>query len=101
MRHRQDGPDEGPVTRQDADDAEHRAQQARAAAAEAARSAAGSLERSARFHERLAQIEDETLRQGVGNADVVRKSVAFHRESAEVDHKLAALKRKEAEAGDR
>lgn len=102
LRQRQDGPDEGrPVTRQDVEDAEHRAEHARQAAAAAARSAAGSLETSARLHERLAEVEDEALQQGVGNADVMRESASFHRESAETDHKLAALKREEAEADDR
>ncbi|BBX41553.1 hypothetical protein [Mycobacterium simiae] len=102
LRRRPDGPDEGrPVTRQDVEDAEHRAEQARRAAAAAARSAAGSLETSARLHERLAAVEDETIQQGVGNADVMRESACFHRQSAAADHKLAELKRQEAEADDR
>jgi hypothetical protein len=87
-----------PVTQDDVEQAERRVEQARVGAAHAAHSAARSLDESARLHEEVAQIEDKTIEQGASRADVHGASVAFHRRSAELDHKLAVDKRKEAEA---
>ena len=94
LRHR---PEES-VTQDDVEEAERSAEEARLGAAQAAHSAARSLEDTARLHERVAGVEENTVRQGASRADVHEESVAFHRNSADNDRKLAETKRTEATA---
>ena len=61
-------------------------------------SAAHSLEKSAFQHQRIAEIQDQTVQQGVSHTEVHRRSALKHRHAAEDDRKLAELKRKESEA---
>lgn len=100
LRHRHDELTAGqPVTAEDVEQAERRAEEARIAAAHAARSAASSLEESARLHDRVAHVEEQTV-QRAGASGTRAKSTAFHRESAETDRILADQKRREADAND-
>ncbi|OBJ05171.1 hypothetical protein [Mycobacterium sp. 1465703.0] len=86
------------VTAAEIERAEHRAAAARERAARAGLSAAQSFEQSAIQHERVAKIQDWTVEQGVLHSDVHRSSAIKHRQAAEEDRRLAALKRKESEA---
>ncbi|OBI45146.1 hypothetical protein [Mycobacterium colombiense] len=85
-------------TAEDVELAEHNAAAARKRAARAGLSAADSFEESAMQHERVAEIQDQTVQQGVSDTEVHRRSALKHREAAEEDRKLAELKRKESEA---
>ncbi len=86
------------ITAQDVELAEHRAAAARERAARAGLSAAHSLEESALQHERMAEIQDQTVQQGVSHTEMHRTYALQHRQAAEDDRKLAELKRKESEA---
>ncbi len=86
------------ITADDVELAERRAAEARERAAHAGLSAARSFEESAIQHERVAEVQDWTVEQGVPHADVHRRSAMRHREAAADDRKLAELKRKESEA---
>ncbi len=96
----QQGPSSGEeaVTVEDVDLAERRAGQARERAAHAGLSAAQSFEESARSHQRLAEVQDVTVAQGVSNTGVHRNSAQRHRQAAADDRKLAEEKRTESEA---
>lgn len=85
-------------TAEDVELAEHDAAAARVRAARAGLSAAQSFEASAVRHERVAKIQDQAVQQGVLHTDVHRRSALKHRQAAEEDRKLAALKRKESQA---
>ncbi|MGO9254608.1 MAG: hypothetical protein ACLP5J_25445 [Mycobacterium sp.] len=78
--------------------AERRAAEGRERAARAGLLAARSFEESALQHERVAVVQDRSVRQGVLDVDKHRESATLHRKAAAVDRKLAELKRKESEA---
>ncbi|OBH05406.1 MULTISPECIES: hypothetical protein [unclassified Mycobacterium] len=85
-------------TAEDVNLAERGAAQARERAAHAGLSAAQSIAASAQCHQRLAQVQDETVAQGVLDADTHRGSAIRHRQAAADDRELAEAKRKESEA---
>lgn len=85
-------------TAEDVELAEHNAAAARERAARAGLSAAHSFEESAILHERVAEIQDWGVQQGVSHTDVHRRSALKHRQAAEEDRRLAELKRKESGA---
>ncbi|OBB99244.1 hypothetical protein A5782_22270 [Mycobacterium sp. 852002-40037_SCH5390672] len=89
---------ENAITAEDVELAEHRAAMARERAARAGLYAAASFEKSAVQHERVAQIQEWTVEQGVPHPDEHRRSAIIHRQAAAEDRKLAELKRKESEA---
>jgi hypothetical protein len=86
------------VTAEDVDFAERRAAEARERAAQAGLSAARSIEESARQHERVADVQDVAVGQGVSDADVHKQSAARHRQAAADDRRVAGQRRKEFEA---
>jgi hypothetical protein len=86
------------VTAEDVELAERNAAAARERAARAGLSAAQSFEASAARHERVAEIQDQTVQLGISHDDVHRRSAAKHRQAAQDDRKLAELKRRESEA---
>ncbi|CAM3175675.1 hypothetical protein MYCO108962_04130 [Mycobacterium colombiense] len=90
--------DENAVTAADVERAEHAAAAARERAARAGLSAAHSFEESAVQHDRVAEIQDWSVEQGVSHTDVHHRSALKHRQAAEEDRKLARLKREESEA---
>ncbi|MCV7156361.1 hypothetical protein H7J55_02620 [Mycolicibacterium brisbanense] len=99
MRRRPDGlTAEQSHTQDDIKQAERSAEMARIRAARAARSAARSLEKTAQLHEGVAAADEQTVRQGASRTDVHDRSAAFHRQSAEDDHRLAEDKSNEADA---
>jgi hypothetical protein len=77
--------------------AERRASRARERAAHAGFSAADSFEESARLHEHLAKVQDETVQQGVSHTEFHQDSAVRHRKAAADDRHLAELKRRESE----
>jgi hypothetical protein len=79
-------------------EAERRASEARERAAHAGLSAARSFEESAIQHERVAEIQDRGVEQGVSDVGVHQRSAAVHRQAAADDRYLARLKRTESEA---
>jgi hypothetical protein len=89
---------ENAVTAEDVELAERNAAAARERAARAGLSAAQSFEVSADQHERVAEVQEQAVQQGVSHDDAHRRSALKHRQAAEEDRKLAALKRKESEA---
>ncbi len=89
---------EEPFTAEDVNLAERRAARARERAAHAGLSSAESIAASAQCHQRLAQVQDETVAQGVLDADTHRESAIRHRQAAADDRELAEAKRKESEA---
>jgi hypothetical protein len=91
-------PGEGTVTAEDVVLAERRASEARQRAAYAGLSAARSMEESARYHEQFAKVQDQSVRQGVSDTAVHRRSATLHRQAAADDRDLAERKRKESEA---
>jgi hypothetical protein len=82
----------------DVEEAERRAAAARGRAAHAGLLAADSLDRSARFQERVARVEQQTVAQNVSHRDVHERSVRSHFEAAKADRTMAENKRKESEA---
>jgi len=86
------------VTVEDVERAERRVADARERAAHAGLAAAHSFEQSAVHHERVAEIQDLSVQQGVSHTEVHRRSAIVHRQAAADDRKLAELKRKESEA---
>ncbi len=86
------------LTQEDVDLAERRAAQARERAAHAGLSAAQSIAASAQSHQRLADLQDVTVAQGVLDADAHRESAIRHRQAAAEDCDLAEQKRTESEA---
>ncbi|MCV7283555.1 hypothetical protein H7J88_28355 [Mycolicibacterium flavescens] len=78
--------------------AEERAREARDRAARAGLSAAESFERSARLHEELAGLQQDTASRGIPAPEVNLESSARHREAAQEDRTLAHRKREESEA---
>jgi hypothetical protein len=91
-------PPEQTFTAADVAHAERRAAEARERAAHAGLSAAQSIEESARYHERVAKVQDVTVEQGASEIGVHQASARKHRQAAVDDHKLAEEKRKESEA---
>jgi hypothetical protein len=86
------------VTAEDVDFAERRAPEARERAARSGLSAARSIEESARQHERVANVQDVTVEQGLSDPDVHRQSAIRHRRAAADDRRVAEQMRKEFEA---
>lgn len=86
------------VTAADVELAERRVAEARERAAHAGLSAARSIEESARQHERVAVVEDQTVEQGASHTAVHAECASRHRQAAADDHKMAEAKRKESEA---
>ncbi len=78
-------------------EAERRAAQARKRAAQAGLSAAESFERSAKGHDELADVQQDSIRRGIPAPEVNEASSARHRKAAEDDRFLAQLKRDESE----
>ncbi|BBX62741.1 hypothetical protein MSAS_19150 [Mycobacterium saskatchewanense] len=77
--------------------AERGSRHARERAAMAGISTARSFDESARRHEELARVQDETVRQGVSHFEMHRESAVLHRKAAAEDRHLAELKRNESE----
>jgi hypothetical protein len=86
------------VTAEDVDFAERRAAEAPERAARAGLSTARSIEESARQHERVANVQDVTVEQGVSDVDVLRRSAIRHNQAAADDRRVAEQRRKEFEA---
>jgi hypothetical protein len=97
-QHEPPSPSEEVITVEDVELAERRARAAGERAALAGLSAALSFEESARHHERVAELQDQTVAQGVSHTGVHQRSAARHRQAAVEDRHMAELKRKESEA---
>jgi hypothetical protein len=95
--HEPPSPGEEAVTAEDLKLAERRVAEARERAAHAGLSAARSIEESARYHEEVAQVQDQTVEQGVSDTGVHRRSAIRHRQAAVDDRNLAERLRKESE----
>lgn len=91
-------PPEQALTQEDVDHAERRAAEARERAAHAGLSAAQSIAASAQSHQRLAEVQDVNVAQGVSDTELHRESALWHRQAAAEDRRLAEAKRKESEA---
>lgn len=86
------------VTAEDVELAERRVADARERAAYAGLSAARSIEESARQHDRVASVQDQTVERGASRIAVHEESASRHRQAAADDRKMAEQKRRESEA---
>lgn len=84
------------VTAEDVEIAERRAAEARERAAHAGLSAARSFERSAHFHEEVAQVQEVMLEHPIPAPEVNEASSARHRRAAAEDRDMAKRKRDES-----
>lgn len=84
-------------TEADFEESESRVRHAREGAARSALSAAQSLDRAARAHDEVAELEEAAIDRDARPPDTLQESVKEHRAFAAEDRTLAARKRKEAD----